>query len=87
MSQLQNIIERMMNIVCSNELTPDLIPEEITNLTKISPADELLESPEEIELKTIMKLLHLKFPKNMIAKKMNISRMTLYRKMGKYGLK
>jgi sigma-54 dependent transcriptional regulator, acetoin dehydrogenase operon transcriptional activator AcoR len=85
--ELQNIIERMMNIVRSNELTPDLIPEEIINFSKISPADALIESPEETERKTIMKLLHLKFPKNVIAKKMNISRMTLYRKMGKYGLK
>jgi len=85
--ELQNIIERMMNIVHSNELTHDLIPEEITNFAKISPTDGFMESPEETERKAIMKLLHLKFPKNIIAQKMNISRMTLYRKMGKYGLK
>jgi len=85
--ELQNIIERMMNIVCSNELTPDLIPEEIIGFGKISSTDKFMESPEETEHKTILKLLHLKFPKNIIAQKMNISRMTLYRKMKKYGLK
>jgi len=85
--ELQNIIERMMNIVCSNELTPDLIPEEIISFGKKSSTDEFMESPEDTERKTILKLLHLKFPKNIIAKKMNISRMTLYRKMKKFGLK
>jgi sigma-54 dependent transcriptional regulator, acetoin dehydrogenase operon transcriptional activator AcoR len=84
--ELQNIIERMMNIAGSNELTPDLIPEEIISFGKISSAEKFMESPEETERKTILKLRHLKFPKNIIAQKMNMSRMTLYRKMKKYGL-
>lgn len=84
--ELQNIIERMMNNARSNELTPDLIPEEIINFTKTSKTDDVIESPEEIERKTILKLLQLKFPKNVIAQKMNMSRMTLYRKMVKHGL-
>jgi transcriptional regulator with PAS, ATPase and Fis domain len=84
--ELQNIIERMMNNAHSHELTYELIPEEITNFTKTSKTDDIVESPKETERKTILKLLHLKFPKNVIAQKMNMSRMTLYRKMVKHGL-
>ncbi|MEE9912978.1 MAG: sigma 54-interacting transcriptional regulator [Deltaproteobacteria bacterium] len=84
--ELQNIIERMMNHARTHELTADLIPEEITSFAKTLPADDLAESPDEIERKTILKLLRLKVPRNEMARKMNMSRMTLYRKMIKHGL-
>jgi transcriptional regulator with PAS, ATPase and Fis domain len=84
--ELQNIIERMMNNARTPELTADLIPEEITSFTKASGTDDVIESPDALERKTILKLLDLKLPRNVIAKKMNMSRMTLYRKMVKYGL-
>lgn len=84
--ELQNIIERMMNQARSQELTADLIPEEITRFAQTAKTDDVSESPDEIERKNIIKLLHLKLPRQVIARKMNISRMTLYRKMVKYGL-
>ncbi|PKN16898.1 MAG: sigma-54-dependent Fis family transcriptional regulator [Deltaproteobacteria bacterium HGW-Deltaproteobacteria-6] len=90
--ELQNVIERMMNYARSDELTPDLIPQEILN-TRHFPGPDLemnmnteMESPEDVEKKLISRMLKLKFPKNQIAKRLNVSRTTLFRKIKKYGL-
>ncbi len=86
--ELQNVMERMMNYTRSDELTADLIPPEILN-TRHVPGPDLemeMESPEDTEKKLIGRMLNLKFPKNQIAERMNISRTTLFRKMKKFGL-
>lgn len=84
--ELQNVIERMMNFARDNELTYDLIPGEIVN-TRMEPVYiNDIESPEKNEKQLIQKMLDLNFPKIQIAKKLNISRATLYRKIKKYGL-
>lgn len=88
--ELQNVIERMINYTRSDELTADLIPPEILN-THYAPGQDMdmymdMESPEDTEKKLISRMLSLRFPKNQIAKRLNVSRTTLFRKMKKYGL-
>jgi len=84
--ELQNVMERMINYTRSDELTADLIPSEILNTRHTPGPDMDMESPEDAEQKLISRMLNLKFPKNQIAKRMNVSRTTLFRKMKKYGL-
>ena len=86
--ELQNVIERMMNYTRSDELTADLIPPEILNTRHAvgQDMDMHLESPEDAEKKLISRMLTLRFPKNQIAERLNVSRTTLFRKMKKYGL-
>lgn len=86
--ELQNVMERMMNYTRSAELTPDLIPPEILN-ARHAPGPDMdmdMESPEDAEKKLIGRMLNLRFPKNQIAERMNVSRTTLFRKMKRYGL-
>ena len=82
--ELQNIIERMMSMANGNELTVDLIPQEINDFKNYTKTIESIESPEEKERKMIETMIKMKFQKKAIAKKLNISRMTLYRKIEKY---
>lgn len=84
--ELQNTIERMMNFVKSNELTEDLIPKEIReyHLTLTAPSN--FESLEDVERQMLVSMLDKTITKSQIAKKMRISRTTLYRKLEKYGL-
>ncbi|MBU2430815.1 MAG: helix-turn-helix domain-containing protein, partial [Proteobacteria bacterium] len=84
--ELQNVIERMMNFASAGELTYDLIPEEILKVGMTSSNIDALKSPEEVERKMIIKMMELKFHKTQIAKQLDISRATLYRKIQKYRL-
>jgi len=85
--ELQNVIERMMNFSQTNELTADLIPEEILHFKKtISVVSEEFEAAKDIERQMIAKMLHLNMSKSEIIKKLKISRSTLYRKMERYDL-
>lgn len=84
--ELQNIIERMMNFVHRNAITPDLIPEEIVQPRPLFEAGPAFESARDMERRMIEKMLSLNVPKNEIAAKMKISRSSLYRKMEKYSL-
>ena len=107
--ELQNIIERMMNVVHTDELTADLIPAEILDFRNVSarlakPAEiEGQASPDhpdkmiseirdygaqqkKAEKKMIAQMIALGIPKNKIAQRMNLSRMTVYRKIKEYGL-
>jgi len=83
--ELQNVVERMINYTSAGELTVDLIPPEILH-SRTRRRHETLESPEESEKKMIRHLLTLKFRKNQIAERLNMSRVTLFRKIRKYGL-
>ncbi len=84
--ELQNVIERMINIVHTDELTVDLIPSEILYG---SPRPEILpemESPRDMERQILEKMVHAKLPKKEIARRMQMARSTLYRKLEKYNL-
>ncbi len=84
--ELQNIIERMMNMAPGKELSVDLIPREILETKKESKPVVTSQYPEENERDIIAALLKSRMQKKEIADKLNMSRMTLYRKMEKYGL-
>ena len=84
--ELQNTIERMMNFVKSNELTEDLIPKEIREYHRTLTAPSNFESLEDVERQMLASMLDKTITKSQIAKKMRISRTTLYRKLEKYGL-
>jgi len=84
--ELQNIVERMMNMALGHELTAELIPKEILDSNKeIRPA-VIIQSQEDNEREMITALLRSRIQKKEIAERLNMSRMTLYRKMEKYGL-
>ena len=85
--ELQNVIERMMNFSPTNELTADLIPEEILDFKKpVTVISEEFEAAKDIERQMIDKMLHMNMSKSEIIKKLKISRSTLYRKMERYNL-
>ena len=107
--ELQNIIERMMNVTHADELTVDLIPAEILDFRNIGTRSARkaardgqpdLEDPDSMmsemkdygalqkqtEKKMISDMIAMGIPKNKIAKKMKLSRMTIYRKIKEYGL-
>ncbi len=84
--ELQNVIERMMNFAPKNELTYNLMPQDIIKSKRMPDNLDALESPEEKEKKIVQKMLDLKFNKMQIAERLNISRATLYRKIKKYDL-
>lgn len=84
--ELQNVVERMMNFARTDELTCDLIPDEIIKARMLSKQWEEMESPQQTEIRIIKKMLDMKFNKMEIAEKLNISRATLYRKIKKHGI-
>ncbi len=84
--ELQNIIERAINIAPTNKLTLDLMPFEIAYNSQGNKIDSEVVPIDEMERQMILKLLKYDFPKNSIAEKLNISRATLYRRLEKYKL-
>lgn len=82
--ELQNVIERMLTLAPSNELTVDLIPAGI--LMQHSPEfkENDFDSPKDMERRMIIKLVNLNISKREIAKRLKIGRTTLYRKLDKY---
>ncbi len=84
--ELQNAVERMVNFAGDNALTGDLVPEEILGSRPAPKQVEDLESPIEKEKQLIAQMLDLKYKKKDIAERLNMSRVTLYRKIKKYGI-
>ncbi len=84
--ELQNVVERMVNFAVSERLTADLIPPEVVGIHHRRHHKIVLESPEDTEKRLIRHLVTLKVNKSSIARQLDISRATLYRKMKKYGL-
>lgn len=80
--ELQNTIERMMNYVQTSMLTVDLIPVEIS---RGSESGEI-NSPADFERHMISNMLNLNLSKNEIARRLKVSRPTLYRKRKKHRL-
>jgi DNA-binding NtrC family response regulator len=84
--ELQNVIERMMNIVHTDELTVDLIPSEVLHGPLRADIPPEVESPRDRERQILEKLVHARLPKKEIARRMQMARSTLYRKLEKYDL-
>jgi len=79
--ELQNVVERMLNFARSDEIDVDLIPKEILQMsTGPNPLESTI-PPVEFERQWIQKMLHSKLNKSEIARKMGITRPTLYRKL------
>jgi len=84
--ELQNVIERMMNVAQNSRLTADLIPHEIAHWRYRESYNPELPSRREQEKAMIVNMMKMDIPRNKIAEKMNIARSTLYRKLKEYGL-
>ncbi|MBI4962126.1 MAG: sigma 54-interacting transcriptional regulator [Desulfomonile tiedjei] len=84
--ELQNVVERMMNCVQTNQLTADLIPVDVIyQATEAKPNLEI-QSTKDFEKHTIAKLMAMNVSKSEIAQRLNINLSTLYRKLNRYGL-
>ncbi len=83
--ELQNILERMINIAYSNKLTIDLLPSEVIDERSLKNFDDKIESVSQMEHKMIQRMLTLNITKKEMAERLGISRSTLYYKLGKYG--
>lgn len=85
--ELQNVIERMINVAPGNELTLDLVPDEILHWQyKDDDAQDGRESVKEKEKEAILRMMKMDIPRNKIAEKLNMARSTFYRKLKEYGL-
>lgn len=84
--ELQNVIERMMNYVTTDELTVNLIPEEIVQNQQAHQVTYNLEAPKDLEYQILKKMMGMNLSKKDIAKKMKIARSSLYRKLKQYNL-
>ena len=84
--ELQNVMERMLNYAPSDELTVDLIPEEIRRTPTDHQHLEPIMTSREFERQIIQTMMDSKMKKADIARKMGISRPTLYRKFKEYKL-
>jgi transcriptional regulator with PAS, ATPase and Fis domain len=84
--ELQNVIERMINIVHTDELTVDLIPSDILHNPTRDEVFPEEESPRDRERQILEKMVHSGLPKKEIARRMQMARSTLYRKLEKYNL-
>jgi transcriptional regulator of acetoin/glycerol metabolism len=83
--ELQNVIERMLNLAVSDHLSADLIP---TNIFRTDMFSELqqIDSSRDAESQLISKMLQMNLPKKEIARKLKIGRTTLYRRLDRYNL-
>jgi len=84
--ELQNVMERMLNFAPSDELTLDLIPEEIRRTSTDQHLPESVMTPREFERQAIRKMAEGRMNKAEMARKLGISRPTLYRKMKEYNI-
>jgi len=84
--ELQNVIERAINIVPADELSITYLPPEIKHSPQMVASVEESCPIRDIERQMIMNLIRSNLSKSEIAKKMKISRSTLYRKLESYGI-
>jgi len=84
--ELQNVVERMVHFAQSNVVTINLLPEEINKRSSFSNfhTQQHLLTPKQFEQQQIMRLMEAKVSKTDIARKMGMSRPTLYRKLREY---
>lgn len=87
--ELENVIERALNIIePGEEIQPRHLPAELTGIKDMRPVRTLTEILEETERQAIADSLRLAAGnKSEAAKRLGISRTTLYEKLDKLGLK
>ena len=85
--ELQNVIERMLNLTVSSRLTADLIPAKILKAEQGGDElDHLLGVSGGNELQLIRKMLQMNLSKKEIARRLKMGRTTLYRRLAEYDL-
>ncbi|HOO39759.1 MAG TPA: sigma 54-interacting transcriptional regulator, partial [Deltaproteobacteria bacterium] len=84
--ELQNVLERAINIAPGDKLTANLLSEEVTRAPRKPQYAHDNYSLKDIERQMIENMIKSNVSKADIAKKMNISRSTLYRKLELYGM-
>ncbi|MFB3924997.1 MAG: sigma-54-dependent Fis family transcriptional regulator [Syntrophales bacterium] len=84
--ELQNVLERMVNIAHTHILTVDLLPFEIMDAQSKDDVDHGIESVDEIERRLLSRMINANLSKKEMAKKLGVSRSTLYRKLEQYEL-
>lgn len=84
--ELQNVLERAINIAPGDRLTANLLSEEVTRAPRKPQYAQGNYSLKDIERQMIENMIKSNVSKADIAKKMNISRSTLYRKLEQYGM-
>ncbi len=84
--ELQNVIERMLNLTVSNRLDSDLIPANMLKLELGGELDYLSDDSGANELQLIRKMLKMNLPKKEIARKLKMGRTTLYRRLAENDL-
>ncbi len=84
--ELQNILERMISIAHTSRLTVDLVPREIIGSRSSENTEADVEPVARMERGLILRLLGSSLTKKDVAKKLGISRSSLYRKLEKYEL-
>jgi len=84
--ELQNVLERMINIAHTDRLTLDFLPPEVLEARALVNPENDVEPVNKIEQQMIMRMMTSNVSKKEIARKLNISRSTLYRKLEKYGM-
>jgi len=82
--ELQNVLERMINVAHTSMLTFDLVPQDIIDAVQAEDVQSEIEPLGMMERDSITKLIGSNLSKKDIAKKLGISRSTLYRKLEKY---
>jgi transcriptional regulator with PAS, ATPase and Fis domain len=85
--ELQNVIERAVNIMPGTEFTVELLPNEITHQRQVSRREPEIIPLQEMERRMIIDMLRAHTQKSDIARKLKISRSTLYRKIAHYRLR
>jgi sigma-54 dependent transcriptional regulator, acetoin dehydrogenase operon transcriptional activator AcoR len=85
--ELQNVIERAVNIMPGTEFTVELLPNEITHQRQASRREPEIIPLDEMERRMIIDMVRSHAPKSDIARKLKISRSTLYRKIAYYRLR
>jgi transcriptional regulator with PAS, ATPase and Fis domain/predicted transcriptional regulator len=79
--ELQNVVERMINCVQTDQITADLIPVDLIHQAVETKPKIEIQSIRDFEKQAIAELIGLNVSKSEIAKRLNINLSTLYRKL------
>jgi transcriptional regulator with PAS, ATPase and Fis domain len=87
--ELQNVIERSLNRCTTEVLSIECLPDEIQTYTIDIPSDQNLESKKDVLQKQALLevLMNCDYNYSKAAKKLNISRSTLYRRLERFNLR
>lgn len=84
--ELVNVIENAIVFANSAQITPDLLPKEVLEYQQLSTGSDVLLAEQRERETIILALYSTKGNVLQAAKKLGISRNTIYRKIDKYGL-